>query len=96
MFLKPAKLGEKEIPESILSEDKKHCKKIGPCGIGKEALYLNSFYLERRYYVPAASVSRVFKRVAMSKGGFTGKRPICHHAVSGGCLRGWEGKTVQL
>ena len=41
MFLKPAKLGEKEIPESILSEDKKHCKKIGPCGIGKEALYLN-------------------------------------------------------
>ena len=36
MFLKPAKLGEKEIPESILSEDKKHCKKIGPCGIGKE------------------------------------------------------------
>ena len=37
MFLKPAKLGEKEIPESILSEDKKHCKKIGPCGIGKEA-----------------------------------------------------------
>lgn len=51
MFLKPAKLGEKEIPESILSEDKKHCKKIGPCGIGKEALYLNSFYLERRFYI---------------------------------------------
>ena len=73
MFLKPAKLGEKEIPESILSEDKKHCKKIGPCGIGKEALYLNSFYLERRFYIPVSSVSRVFKRVAMSKGGFTGK-----------------------
>ena len=73
MFLKPAKLGEKEIPEKILSEDRKHCKKIGPCGIGKEALYLNSFYLERRYYVPVSSVSRVFKRVAMSKGGFTGK-----------------------
>ena len=68
MFLKPAKLGEKEIPEKILSEDRKHCKKIGPCGIGKEALYLNSFYLERRYYVPVSSVSRVFKRVAMSKG----------------------------
>ena len=73
MFLKPARLGEKEIPESILSEDKKHCKKIGPCGIGKEALYLNSFYLERRFYIPVSSVSRVFKRVAMSKGGFTGK-----------------------
>ena len=86
MFLKPARLGEKEIPESILSEDKKHCKKIGPCGIGKEALYLNSFYLERRFYIPVSSVSRRIYR----------KRPVCHHAVSGGCLRGWEGKTVQL
>ncbi len=71
--LKTGKTWRKEIPEKILSEDRKHCKKIGPCGIGKEALYLNSFYLERRYYVPVSSVSRVFKRVAMSKGGFTGK-----------------------
>ena len=95
MFLKPAKLGEKEIPESILSEDKKHCKKIGPCGIGKEALYLNSFYLERRYYVPAGFRLPCFKRVAMSKADLPEKAYL-HHAVPGGCLRGWEGKTVQL
>jgi len=84
MFLKPAKLGEKEIPESILSEDKKHCKKIGPCGIGKEALYLNSFYLERRFYIPVSSVSRVFKQRGDEQRRIHGKRPVCHHAVSGG------------
>lgn len=48
-------------------------KKIGPCGIGKKAVYLSSFYFDRRYYIPIGSVKRIFKRIAMSKGGFTGK-----------------------
>ena len=56
-----------------LEQDKKACRKIGPCGVGKKALYLNSFYIDRRYYLPYGSISRVFKRVAMSSGGFTGK-----------------------
>ena len=34
---------------------------------------LNSFYIDRRYYLPYGSITRVFKRVAMSSGGFTGK-----------------------
>ena len=36
-------------------------------------LYLNSFFVDRRYYVPLSMVTRVYKRVAMSKGGFSGK-----------------------
>lgn len=56
-----------------LKADKAACRKYGPCGVGKQALYLNSFYLDRRYYVPFSCITRVFKRVAMSKGGFTGK-----------------------
>ena len=43
------------------------------CGIGKKAVYLSSFYIDRRYYIPISSVKRIFKRIAMSKGGFTGK-----------------------
>ena len=35
--------------------------------------YLNSFYIDRRYYLPYGSITRVFKRVAMSSGGFSGK-----------------------
>ena len=73
MIFKPKRLGATGIPEQTLAADKKSCKRFGPCGIGKEALYLNSFYLDRRFYVPIASVRRVFKRVAMSKGGFTGR-----------------------
>ena len=73
MIFKPAQLGLARLDPQTLEEDKKTCKKIGPCGVGKKALYLNSFYIDRRYYLPYSSISRVFKRVAMSSGGFTGK-----------------------
>lgn len=69
----PVKLGNTTLPPEVLKADKKSCKRYGPCGVGEQALYLNSFFIDRRYYVALASVRRVFKRVAMSKGGFTGK-----------------------
>lgn len=61
------------LPAAELENDKAHCKKFGPCGVGEKAIYLNSFFLDRRYYIPFSSVRRVYKRLAMSKGGFTGK-----------------------
>ena len=73
MIFKPAQLGMAKLDKQELVEDRKSCKKIGPCGVGKKALYLNSFYIDRRYYLPYGSISRVFKRVAMSSGGFSGK-----------------------
>lgn len=71
--MKPQRLGNVSIPDEELIKDKEECKKIGPCGIGKKAVYLSSFYIDRRYYIPISSVKRIFKRIAMSKGGFTGK-----------------------
>ena len=71
--MKPRRLGNVSIPDEELIKDRKECKKIGPCGIGKKAVYLSSFYIDRRYYIPISSVKRIFKRIAMSKGGFTGK-----------------------
>ena len=73
MLFKPAQLGLARLDSAELEADRKACKKIGPCGVGKKALYLNSFYIDRRYYLPYGSITRVFKRVAMSSGGFTGK-----------------------
>ena len=73
MIFKPAQLGMAKLDNQELVEDRKSCKKIGPCGVGKKALYLNSFYIDRRYYLPYGSITRVFKRVAMSSGGFSGK-----------------------
>ena len=73
MIFRPAQLGMAKLDRLELEQDKKACRKIGPCGVGKKALYLHSFYIDRRYYLPYGSISRVFKRVAMSSGGFTGK-----------------------
>ena len=73
MIFRPAQLGMAKLDRLELEQDKKACRKIGPCGVGKKALYLNSFYIDRRYYLPYGGISRVFKRVAMSSGGFTGK-----------------------
>lgn len=73
MIVRPAPLGKNALSREVLAADKKSCRRFGPCGVGKAALYLNSFYIDRRYYVPVSSVTRVFKRVAMSRGGFTGR-----------------------
>lgn len=73
MIFKPKQLGDMGLDPEQLAEDKKKCRKIGPCGVGQKAIYLNSFYIDRQYYVPFASVKRMFKRVALSRGGFSGK-----------------------
>lgn len=66
-------LSEKKLEKDILKKDKRDALRIGPVGIGEKALYLNSFYIDRMYYIPIEAVERVYKRVAMSKGGFSGK-----------------------
>ena len=71
MFMKPIPLGHETLDPAGLTADRKDCRRFGPCGAGKRALYLNSFYLDCRYYIPYEEVERVFKRVAMSAGGFS-------------------------
>lgn len=73
MIFKPAQLGRGSLEPEALTADAKACKRFGPCGVGREALYLNSFYLDCRYYLPYSGITRVFKRVAMSQGGFSHK-----------------------
>ena len=73
MIFAPARLGSVTLDNETLAADKKGCRRFGPCGVGEKALYLNSFFIDRHYYVALSSVRRVFKRVAMSQGGFSGK-----------------------
>ena len=73
MIVAPTRLGNTPLSRETLAEDKKQCLKIGPVGVGGRALYTNSFYISRCYYTCWQDIRRVFKRVAMSKGGFTGK-----------------------
>lgn len=73
MLFKPVQLGREALDRDVLIADRKACKRFGPCGVGEKALYLNSFYRSCRYYLPYGGVTRVFKRVAMSKGGYSHK-----------------------
>lgn len=73
MIFAPVRLGETSLNAEAVAADKKSCKRFGPCGVGKEVLFLNSYFIDRRYYVAFSSVRRVFKRVAMSQGGFSGQ-----------------------
>jgi len=84
MAITPKALSHKTLEKNLLQDDKKKCRRFGPCGVGKKALYLNSFYLDRIYYVPFTAIKRVFKRVAMSKGGFTGEGSLASMPYLGG------------
>lgn len=73
MIFAPACVGKTVLPRETLAADKKACRRFGPCGVGEQAIYLGELLIDRRCYVALGSVERVFKRVALSKGGFTGK-----------------------
>lgn len=73
MLFTPACIGRTALPKDILAADKKTCRRFGSCGVGERAIYLGSYFIDRSCYVAFSSVRRVYKRVAMSRGGFTGK-----------------------
>lgn len=73
MIITPTPLGNRTLTAEALKADRKACIKFGPCGVGKEALYMGTNYISRCFYIPWREIKRVFKRVAMSQGGFSGK-----------------------
>ena len=73
MIFAPVRLSEAALETQTLAADRRNCRRFGPCGVGEKALYLNGLLLDRHYYVALSSVRRVFKRVALSKGGFSGQ-----------------------
>ena len=73
MIIKPSPIGSRTLTPEVLAADKKASRKFGPCGVGKEALYMGTNYIDRCFYIPWKEVKRVFKRVAMSQGAYTGK-----------------------
>ena len=62
MLFKPHCLSRTTLSKEELVKDRKNCRKFGPCGVGEKAIYLNSFYFDRRYYIPLSNVKRIFKR----------------------------------
>lgn len=73
MSFAPVRLGNTVLEAETAAADRKSCRRFGPCGVGEKAVYLNDLLIDRHFYVAFGSVRRVFKRVAMSQGGFSGK-----------------------
>ena len=73
MILTPSPIGSRTLTPEVLKADRKLSRKFGPCGVGKEALYMGTNYIDRCFYIPWKEVKRVFKRVAMSQGAYTGR-----------------------
>ena len=73
MFITPSPIGGRTLTPEVLKADRRESRKFGPCGVGKEALYMGTNYIDRCFYIPWREVRRVFKRIAMSQGGFSGK-----------------------
>ena len=73
MSFAPVRLGNTVLEAETAAADRKSCRRFGPCGVGEKALYLNDLLIDRHFYIAFGSVRRVFKRVAMSQGGFSGK-----------------------
>ncbi len=73
MLLPTTPIGKETLSKQVLEADKSACFRSGPCGAGKKALYLGTSLISRCFYIPWTEVTRVFKRVAMSQGGFSGR-----------------------
>ncbi len=73
MLFTPKPIGKETLDAATLEADVRACRRFGPCGLGERAIYLGGRYIDRGFYVTYGEAKRVFKRVAMSKGGFTGK-----------------------
>lgn len=73
MYIPPKSLSEKILPPEKLRPDRTCCTEYEDFGLGDEALYVEWYAMRRMGYIPLSAISRVFKRLAVSKGFFEGK-----------------------
>ena len=73
MLFPPKPLSSVTFTPEEIKVDKASWLKFGTCALGKRALYVGSYFLSNRYYIPLTRVKRVFKRLAVTKGFYEGK-----------------------
>lgn len=71
MIYIPSKaIGHVTLSKEELKTDKLSSRHYEDCAIGEKAVYLHSFGLSRITYVPLSQITRVYKRLAVTKGFF--------------------------
>lgn len=58
-MLKPQRLGNLSLPDMELTEDKKTCRKFGPCGVGKK-YHLSEQFLHRKKILCSDEVGEAY------------------------------------
>ena len=70
MYIPSKALSEKTLPSEVLRPDKVCCTKYEDFGLGEKALYVGMFGFSRVGYIPLSSITRVYKRLGVTKGFF--------------------------
>lgn len=89
MYIPSKALSEKKLPPEILRPDKMFCIHYEDFGLGDAALYVGMYGLSRMGYIPLSAITRVFKRLGVTKGFFENGKiygTLCYLVVC------WDGK----
>ena len=89
MLIPPKSLSEHKLLPEKLRLDRKFCTEYEDFGLGDEALYVEYFAFPRMGYIPLSAITRVYKRLGISKGFYEGKMygTLCYLVV---CYDGKE------
>jgi hypothetical protein len=89
MYIPSKALSEKKLPPEVLRPDKMFCIHYEDFGLGDKALYVGMYGLSRIGYIPLSAITRVFKRLGVTKGFFENGKiygTLCYLVVC------WDGK----
>lgn len=70
MYIPSKALSETTLPSEILRSDKERCTRYEDFGLGEKALYVGMYGLSRVGYIPLSAITRVYKRLGVTKGFF--------------------------
>ena len=70
MYIPPKALSNHTLPGEILRPDRVCCTHYEDFGLGDKALYVGKFGISRIGYIPLSAITRVFKRLGVTKGFF--------------------------
>lgn len=72
MLIPPKAVSSTVLTRQELAQDRKAAQSFGQGALGQKALFLSSVGPFRSSYIPLDRIDRVFKRLAVSKGYFSG------------------------
>ena len=70
MYIPPKALSEKILLPEVLRPDRVTCTHYEDFGLGDKALYVGMYGFSRVGYIPFSAITRVYKRLGVTKGFF--------------------------